>query len=168
MNSYISTPLAFKPNSNGKSLWLSLDVEDRIEMLDKFIELVVYTPRGRLIADPDFGFEYWNHEYSNIHKGEFNDDHNGLQGSFNDITRKECEDSIRYSLNTYYPQLHNVNIQITLNDADAERQRRRKVLSKYSVKVIIDAIINDGLSTERDYHKEVYFLVEPTTKPLSF
>lgn len=167
MERYIGIPLAFRPNRYGKSLWLSHDVEDRIEMLDKFIELIVYTPRGSIAADPDFGFEYWYHEFSNIHKGEFNDDHSGIQGSYNQVTRKECEESVRYSLNKYYPQLQNVRVQITLDDADAERQRKRKVLSRYSVNVIVDAVINDGLGTEREYNKKVVFLVEPTTKPLN-
>ena len=66
--SFISTPLIF--NNSGASILR--DINDHITMLDNLVELVVFTPRGSFAADPDFGFEYWNHEYSNVHYREFN------------------------------------------------------------------------------------------------
>ena len=60
--SFISTPLVFR--HSGASILR--DINDRITMLDNLVELVVFTPRGSFTADPDFGFEYWNHEYSRM------------------------------------------------------------------------------------------------------
>ena len=62
---YLKTPLAFN-NTDSKSQ-LVRTIEDRIKMLDNLVDLIIFTPRGSFDADPDFGFEYWNHEYSNIH-----------------------------------------------------------------------------------------------------
>ena len=62
MMEYISTPLSISDDGQ-----LVRDVNERITMLDNLVELIVFTPRGSFEADPDFGFEYWNHEYSNVH-----------------------------------------------------------------------------------------------------
>ena len=102
MMEYIGTPLNISDDGQ-----LVRDVNERITMLDNLVELIVFTPRGSFEADPDFGFEYWNHEYSNVHYREFNNSQLG-KGSFglhNDVTRKECEESIRNSLATYEPML---------------------------------------------------------------
>ena len=60
---FVSTPLQFVDSGTK----IVRDIEDRILMLDNLVELIVFTPRGDFEADPDFGFEYWNHEFSNIH-----------------------------------------------------------------------------------------------------
>lgn len=168
MDKFISTPLAFVERSGNKAVHLGRDIDDRIMMLDNLIELIVFTPRGSFDADPDFGFEYWNHEYSNIHYMDFNNDNSGTAISYNEVTKRECQESVRQSLLTYYPQLKNVSVLIDLAIADAERQRRKKVLSKYSVKVTVKGVISDGLGTNRDYSKDVIFLVEPTAKQLRY
>ena len=95
--SFISTPVTYiEP-----SLRLIRNIEDHITKLDNLVELIVFTPRGSFAADPDFGFEYWNHEFSNVHYREFNVNQTGQGGTLqNDITKKECEDSIRNSLAT--------------------------------------------------------------------
>ena len=71
---FISTPLVF---TNDGSQMLR-NIEDRIAMLDNLVELIVFTPRGSFVSDPDFGFEYWNHEFSNVHYREFNTNQSGL------------------------------------------------------------------------------------------
>lgn len=167
MKNYISTPLTFINDDDQQAVLLQRDIDDRIRMLDNLIELIVFTPRGSFEADPDFGFEYWNHEYSNIHYLEFNNDHTGAS-SFNEITKRECQESIRHSLQTYYPQLKNVNISISLDTADARSQGRKKVLSKYSVVITVQGVISDGLDTERNYSKDVVFLIEPTAKRIVY
>lgn len=168
MDKFISTPLSFIERNSGNSVHLGRDIDDRIEMLDNLIELVVFTPRGSFDADPDFGFEYWNHEYSNIHYMDFNNDNSGTAISYNEVTKRECQESVRLSLLTYYPQLKNVTVLIDLAIADAEKQRRKKVMSKYSVKVTVKGVISDGLGTNRDYSKDVIFLVEPIAKQLRY
>ena len=168
MDKFISTPLTFIELHSGNAVHLGRDIDNRIEMLDNLIELIVFTPRGSFDADPDFGFEYWNHEYSTIHYMDFNNDNSGTAISYNEVTKRECQESIRLSLLTYYPQLKNVTVLIDLAIADAEKQRRKKVMSKYSVKVTVKGVISDGLGTNRDYSKDVIFLVEPTAKQLRY
>lgn len=167
MNRFISTPLSFIERGSGSALELERDIDDRVKMLDNLIELIVFTPRGSFAADPDFGFEYWNHEYSNIHYLEFNNDLSGLS-SYNEVTKKECIDSIKHSLQSYHPQLKNVNISILLESANAEVQKNKKVRSKYSVIICVEGVISDGLGTDRPYRKDVVFLVEPTAKRITY
>ena len=135
-------------------------------MLDNLVELVVFTPRGSFAADPDFGFEYWNHEFSNVHYREFNNSQLGkvAKGLQNEVTKKECEDSIRISLATYEPMLKNVTVSIVLNTAGERLPRRRKMASKYEVNVVVEGQLDDGLGTLQPYRKNVVFLVEPTVK----
>lgn len=168
MYKFINTPLNFIERNSGNAVHLGRGIDDRIEMLDNLIELIVFTPRGSFDADPDFGFEYWNHEYSNIHYMDFNNDNSGTAISYNEVTKRECQESVRCSLQTYYPQLKNVTVLIDLAIADAEKQRRKKVMSKYSVKVTVKGVVSDGLGTNRDYSKDVIFLVEPTAKQLRY
>lgn len=161
---YLKTPLAFN-NTDSKSQ-LVRTIEDRIKMLDNLVDLIIFTPRGSFDADPDFGFEYWNHEYSNIHYREFNSEHTGYSGNgLNDeVTKEECKKSICQSLESYEPQLKDVNVSIEINAAEVEKQRRKKVLSKYVVTISVEGIIDDGLGTTTPYKKDVVFLMEPIAK----
>ena len=99
---------------------------------------------------------------------DFNNDNSGTAISYNEVTKKECQESILNSLQTYYPQLRDVMVLIDLAIADTEKQRRKKVMSKYSVKVTVKGVISDGLGTNRAYSKDVIFLVEPTAKLLRY
>ena len=164
MMNFSSTPLIFKNSDTGISV--VRDIQERISMLDNLVELIVFTPRGSFVGDPDFGFEYWNHEYSNVHYREFNNEQTGLSsgGLYNEITKKECQESIRQSLSTYAPQLKQVFVSMELNSAEAEKQRKKKVPSKYVVTITVEGIIDDGLGTTCKYEKNVMFLIEPTAK----
>ena len=62
--SFIPIPLEYQ--SPSPELLIIRNQGSEVEQLDNLIELIVFTPRGSFLADPDFGFEYWNHEYSNI------------------------------------------------------------------------------------------------------
>lgn len=164
---FVSTPLTFLNFETGVSI--ARDIDNRISMLDNLVELIVFTPRGSFDGDPDFGFEYWNHEFSNVHYREFNNEQTGLSsgGLFNEITKKECQESIRQSLATYAPELKQVFISMELNSVKDEKQRRKKVPSKYIVNIKVTGIIDDGLGTTCDYEKKVIFLMEPTVKKYS-
>lgn len=160
--SFISTPLSYQE----PSLCLDRNIADRIGMLDNLVELIVFTPRGSFVGDPDFGFEYWNHEYANVHYREFNISQTGkiANGLYNEVTKKECEDSIRTSLATYEPMLKNVIVSIELDTTEGKSMRRKKVASKYEVNVVVEGRIDDGLGTLIPYRKVVVFLIEPTVK----
>lgn len=51
---FVSTPIQFIDSGTK----LLRNIEDRIQMLDNLVELIVFTPRGDFEADLDFGFEY--------------------------------------------------------------------------------------------------------------
>ena len=158
---FLSTPLQFTDSGTK----LRRDIDNRIMMLDNLVELIVFTPRGDFEADPDFGFEYWNHEFSNVHYREFNASQGTKTTSlYNEVTKKECEDSIKQSLAAYEPMLKNVTVNIELNAASEKQRRTRRVASKYAVNVIVEGGIDDGLGVLRPYRKVVVFLVEPTVK----
>ncbi len=159
---YIGTPVTYSESET--SLELKRDIESEINMLDNLIELIVFTPRGSFLADPEFGFEYWNHEFKNIQYRAFNSGQGISQkGNYQEITKIECQESIRSSLLSYAPQLKKVNVSIELNAALSEGQRRRKVPSKHRVNILIEGDIDNGIGTNH-YTKEVSFLIEPTVK----
>lgn len=164
MMKFASTPISF--SSDESSISIIRDIDELISMLDNLVELIVFTPKGSFVGDPDFGFEYWNHEYSNVHYREFNNEQTGMlsEGLYNEITKKECQDSIRQSLSTYAPQLKQVIVSMELNSAEVANQRKKKVPSKYIVTIKVDGIIEDGLGTTCKYEKDVMFLMEPTAK----
>lgn len=164
MNSFIRSPISYrKPES---SIHIVRDIEERISMLDNLVELIVFTPRGSFDGDPDFGFEYWNHEYSNVNYREFNNEQTGYSsaGLDNEVTKKECQESIRQSLSTYAPELKNVTVSIEIVKAEPEKQCNKKVPSKYIINIKVEGIIDDGLGTTCKYQKPVMLLMEPTAK----
>ena len=161
---FTSTPIKFVDTENG--IHLVRDVEERISMLDNLVELIIFTPRGSFESDPDFGFEYWNHEFSNVNYRGFNNDYyrSSDEGQYNEITKKECQDGVRQSLAVYAPQLKNVNVSVEMNVVGVEKQKNRKVLSKYMISVIVEGDIDYGLGTTVAYRKDVQFMIEPTAK----
>ena len=159
---FIKTPLTYKDNT----VIIARSLEERIAMIDNFIELIVFSPKGSFIADDDFGFEYWNHEYSNVHFRSFNHGQNGTysNGLYNEVTLKECKESIEKSLSIYEPQLKQVNVSIELGSIKTGNESNHKLLSKYEVMIIITGVLDDGLGTIAPYKKEISFLMEPTVK----
>lgn len=143
------------------SVEIRRDLDSRIQMLDNLIELIVFTPKGSFAADPDFGFEYWCHEYSNLHQSSFNSGHS-LQSLHNDVTKMECQESIKRSLMIYEPHMKNINVAIEINPLS--RKQKKKVHSKYEVKVRVTGNLDDGLGVAVPYDKEVSFYMEPTVK----
>ena len=165
---FVNTPIQF--NKNELSVSLKREIDDVTLMLDNLVELIVFTPKGSFSADPDFGFEYWNHEYSNIHYRDFNNNHTGMgtYGLYNDVTRKECQESIKKSLETYEPQLKHIDVFIELNSIDENKQNsNKKVFSKYEVSVRVTGVLDDGLGTIKKYEKIVTFFMEPTVKKIT-
>lgn len=161
---FVSVPLSMMTNESESSVLLVRDIEERITMLDNLVELIVFTPRGSFNADPDFGFEYWDHEYSNVNDTQFNNNNTGRDNMSNESTKMKCQESIRQSLNTYAPDLKNVEVSMNLSAADSDKQGRKKVLSRHMVAIVVRGDLEDGLGTVLDYNKEVTFFIEPTAK----
>lgn len=133
--------------------------------IDSILELIVFTPKGAFSADPEFGFEYWNHEFSNIDIREFNNNYIGMMSnsqSVNDISRKQCESSLRESIQAYEPRLHQPDVRVEM---DLNRKTLRgKTPSKYEMRILITGSIDDGLGVMRPYEKRISFMVEPIAR----
>lgn len=157
---YIATPLSYSDNSTT----IIRDISDTVARIDNLIELIVFTPRGSFHADADFGFEFWNYEYSNVHYKDFNDNQNGIMsnGLHNEPSRKICQESIKKSLEAYESSLKNIDVSVTLCTVD--NLQKNKTQSKYQVRIIVEGIIPDSLETITQYHKEVSFFIEPTAR----
>lgn len=142
------------------------DIEKSI---DSILDLIVFTPKGSFIADPDFGFEYWNHEFSNINVREFNNNYLGMVSnikSLNEISRKQCENSLRESIICYEPRLHQPDVKVEL---DINNKKSRKSMpSKYEMRILITGSLDDGLGIMRPYEKRISFMVEPIAKKLVY
>lgn len=156
---YIKAPISYTKNN---SLEINRGIVDRLAMIDNLVELIVFTPRGSFSSDPDFGFEYWEHEYSNVNFRDFNSGQNGAfaNGLYNEIKRRECQDSIKRSLEAYYSLLKQVDVSIELNNIDSEQRSRS--ISKYQVVVTVTGMLDEGLGTYTPYKKVIRFLMEPT------
>ena len=159
---FIKTPVSYE----GDSSVISRTLEDQLAMIDNLVELIIFTPRGSFSADADFGFEYWNHEYSNVHFRSFNSGQNGnySNGLYNEVTLKECKESIEKSLSVYEPQLKQVSVFIELGSIKAENNSSHRLISKYEVNVQVAGMLDDGLGILTPYKKTVSFLMEPTVK----
>ena len=158
---YIKVPISYTKNNSSE---IKREIDDRTALIDNLIELIVFTPRGSFPADADFGFEYWNNEYSNVNFRDFNSGQNGalVNGLYNEITRKECQDSIKRSLETYDVLLKQIDVSIELHSVDSEQ--RKKIASKFQVVVKVTGMLDEGLGTFTPYKKEISFLMEPTVK----
>lgn len=136
--------------------------------INSILDLIVFTPTGSFGADPEFGFEYWNHEFSNINVREFNNNYMGMVAdaqSSNDVSRKKCELSLKKSILAYEPRLINPEVKIELEIND--KVRKRKSQSKYEMRIMINGSIDDGLGIVRPFEKRISFMVEPTAKKIS-
>lgn len=137
--------------------------------IDSILELIVFTPKGSFSADPEFGFEYWNHEFSNLNVREFNNNYMGMllnvkqQGA---ISRKQCEDSLKASILTYEPRLHQPEVRVELDINN--KMGKRNMQSKYEMRILISGAIDDGLGVSRVYEKRIAFMVEPIAQKKIF
>lgn len=159
MLEYISIPLEIK--NTGTSPCINNDKGDVEQCIDGIIDLIVFTPKGSFSADPEFGFEYWNHEFSNINIREFNNNYLGMMPDdliVNDISRTQCEQSLQESIINYEPRLHNPQVSVEL---DLNTKTGPKIKSKYEMRIYISGLIDDGLGMMRQYEKHISFMVEP-------
>lgn len=165
MASYTSIPLSIHM---ADSPGLEKEKGDLESCINSILELIVFTPKGTFTADPEFGFEYWNHEFSNMNVREFNNSYMGMVSdsqSLNDVSRHQCERSLKESILSYEPRLLNPEVKIELEIN--ERVRKRKSQSKYEMRIIINGSIDDGLGIARPFEKRISFMVEPTAKKTS-
>ncbi len=165
MSAYTSIPLSINVSD---SYSLEKESGELENCINNILDLIVFTPKGTFSADPEFGFEYWNHEFSNINVREFNNSYMGMMAdaqSLNDVSRKQCELSLKESIIAYEPRLINPEVKIELEIND--KVRKRKSQSKYEMRILISGSIDDGLGIVRPFEKKISFMVEPTAKEIN-
>lgn len=165
MSSFSQIPLSV---DFSKSPVVEQVVGDVEKSIDSILDLIVFTPKGAFVADPDFGFEYWNHEFSNINVREFNNNYLGMVSnvkSFNDISRKQCENSLKESILCYEPRLRQPDVRVELEINS--KKSRKSMPSKYEMKILISGFLDDGLGITRPYEKRISFMVEPIAKKMT-
>lgn len=164
---YISTPIAFQRTDNEKGVIITRDIEERITMMDRLVELIVFTARGSFNADPDFGLEYWNHEYSNVSDSQFN---NNIRYDeyHNEGLKERCEKSIAQSIIAYAPEklkLSDVRVTMNLMDDIVHQRNRPKRYSHHQGVIQVTANFDDGMGTKFRYNsKELFFMTEPMAR----
>lgn len=152
-----------------KSPILDQESGDIERSIDSILDLIVFTPKGTFIADPDFGFEYWNHEFSNINVREFNNNYLGMVSNvktLNEISRKQCENSLKESIQCYEPRLRQPDVRVELDINN--KKSRKSIPSKYEMRILITGSLDDGLGIMRPYEKRISFMVEPVVKKLAY
>ncbi len=161
---FINTPLTIL--NSGASVNLDRRIKDIKAVIDNLLELIIFTPKGGFLADPDFGFEYWNHEYTNINYKNFNNGQAIISsdGSRHEITKAECQDSIRNSLSIYVPLLTHVSINMELSSTFEGGYWNQDIKSKHTAKIVVEGSIENELGTFIPYKKEILFFTEPTLK----
>lgn len=165
MSTFISIPLLINLFPSPK---LNKENGDIKSCIDNILDLIVFTPKGTFAADPEFGFEYWNHEFSNINVREFNNSYMGMVSdsqTLNDVSREQCEKSLKESILSYEPRLLNPEVKIELEIND--KVKKRKSQSKYEMRIMINGSIDDGLGIVKPFEKRISFMVEPTAKKIS-
>ena len=137
--------------------------------IHSILDLIVFTAKGSFSAVPEFGFEFWNHVFLNIDVREFNNSYMGMMSdahALNDVSKRQCEVSLRESILAYEPRLINPEVKMELEANDKIKSRRSQ--SKYEMKILINGFIDDGLGVLRPFEKRISFMVEPTVRKSVF
>lgn len=170
MASYIRIPLDFVQKGSKSAPYR--EQKSKEEMLGNLLEMIVFTPRGSFGADPDFGFEYWNNEYSNTDYEAFNTNQD-TRPDANDqqqLNRQDCIESIKKSMETYAPFFKVDDVRLIIEGADIDKQEysgngqgKKQVYSRCRVELEVRGYISEE-DKETFWSKNVSFLVEPTAK----
>ena len=172
---YSSSPLIFNRNEESKELSITRSLTDPMQMLDNWVDTIVFTAIRRFKADEDFGFSFWDNEFIAMNLNDFNNgvDYTTVQDRHNRTQRiqlstagvKVCEQSIRNSLNYYVPYLKDVTVSVSLSyERDKTTIIRKGENSKYVVRVIVSGrTVFDEYSGTRDgeYQKNATFFMDP-------
>lgn len=169
------TPITFTHNEELKELSLKRIMADPMEVIDNWVDTIIFTSIRRFKADEEFGFSFWDNEFIALNFNDFNNgvDFTTVEGRNNRIERiqmsaagvKLCEQSIKNSLKFYLPYLKDIFVNVSLSfERDKTVTSKRGDNSKYMVKVEVTGhTVFDEYSNTRegDYHRKVTFLMDP-------
>ncbi len=175
---YSSSPVSFKREESNRSLQMSRCISDPIDVIDNWVDTIVFTAIRRFKADEDFGFSFWDNEFIAMNLNDFN---NGVDykivASKDRAERKQqmssagirvCEQSIVNSLRYYIPYLKDVNVTVSLSyERDQLTMAGRGENSKYVVRVHVRGrtVFNEFSGTrDGEYRKDATFFMDPFLK----
>ncbi len=172
---YIGSPIIFNRSEESKELSIMNNLSDPMQVLDNWVDTIIFTAIRRFKADEDFGFSFWDNEFIAMNLNDFNNgvDYTTVQDRHNRTERvqmstagvKVCEQSILNSLNYYIPYLKDVSVSVSLShERDKTTIIKKGENSKYVVRVIVSGrTVFDEYSGTRDgeYHKNATFFMDP-------
>jgi hypothetical protein len=125
-------------------------VVDEKTSIDQFLELIVFTHPGECKFAYDFGFSFWETEFSNISVDSFNSNEN---------PRKKFEENLKKTIVNFEPRLDNIKVDIHLSQSETVIH---KMKIKYLVTIKIQAVIK-GIQP-KPYQKTIAFSMGPVVK----
>lgn len=173
---YSSSPIRFMRDESTRAIGVSRTLTDPVQVIDNWIDTIVFTAIRRFKADEDFGFSFWENEFIAMNLNDFNNGvdymtvQNRQSGSSERVQMsssgvKVCEKSILDSINYYIPYLKDVSVTVALSyEKDKMMSSRKGENSKYVVRVLIKGrTVFDEYSGTRDgeYHKDATFFMDP-------
>ena len=172
---YSSSPINFQKDENTKEIRILRTLSDPMQVLDNWVDTIIFTAIRRFKADEGFGFSFWDNEFIAMNLNDFNNgvDFTTVQDKHNRTERvqmstagvKVCEQSILNSLNYYIPYLKEVTVSVSLSyERDKTTIIKKGENSKYVVRVLVNGrTVFDEYSGTRDgeYHKEATFFMDP-------
>lgn len=123
---------------------------DLKESIDEFIELLVFTHPGECKFANDFGFNFWEYEFSNLSIDTFNNTEN---------PRRNFENNLKEAILKYEPRLSDVKVEVLLSE---ENLLIKKTRIKFLVMIFIQGFIK-GIQKE-PYRKNLVFSMGPVIK----
>lgn len=172
---YSGSPITFNRDQDSKDLSIMRNLSDPVQVLDNWVDTIIFTAIRRFKADEDFGFSFWDNELIAMNLNDFNNgvDYTTVQDRHNRTERvqmstagvKVCERSILNSLSYYIPYLKDVSVSVSLSyEKDTSTIHKKGKDSKYAVRVIVSGrTVFDEYSGTRDgkYHKKATFFMDP-------
>lgn len=173
---YCETPIIFEETVSAddyRFLAIKRQLDNVKEVIDNWVDTIVFTAIRRFKADEDFGFSFWDNEFIAMNLSDFNNgiDYKVVKNKQGNQEREQissagikmCERSIKDSLSYYIPYLQNVQVDVQLS-MEKDKNSRRGENSKYVVRVFVKGRTRyDEYAGTRDgdYRKEVEFFMDP-------
>lgn len=170
---YSNSPIQFELDPN-RDLQIARPLSNTTDVIDNWVDTVVFTSIRRFKADEEFGFSFWDNEFIAMNLIDFNNgaDYKIVKDKLSGRERKvqmsrsgihQCEKTVRDSIAYYIPYIKNLSVEVQLS-MEKSRYSRRGENSKYVVRVQVRGrlVYNEYVGTrEGDYLRTVEFFMDP-------
>jgi hypothetical protein len=120
------------------------------ESIDEFIDLLVFTHPGECVFFHDFGFAFWESQFSNISIEHLNN---------SEYPKKEFEESLQRSISRYETRLEDVNVEVLLTNQDIS-----PLVKKNTFSVVVSVTGKTKTFPGEPYHRTIIFASETMTR----